>query len=165
MEKNNEYILTQGIISLSNADNWEFAKLEWDLSEIFRVEEPETCLCGHNPIIEICVIQNRLNQNTATVGNVCVKKFLGLPSDKIFQAIRRIRSDQTRALNPETIQHAFKNRWINKWEKEFYESTMQKRSMTFNQRRKRVEINNTVLDKINKRNKIKELTKHLTRNR
>ena len=43
------------------------------------------CLCSHFPIKEICVIRNRVNGVRAEVGNVCVKKFLGLPSGKIFE--------------------------------------------------------------------------------
>lgn len=53
-----EYKLTQEIIALSVSSNWDVAKLEWKLYEIYEADEPETCLCGHFPIIEICVLSN-----------------------------------------------------------------------------------------------------------
>lgn len=69
-----EYKLTQGIIQLSNSDMWDTAKLEWSLLYIYEAEEPETCLCSHSPIIEVCVLKNKYNHNTTIVGNSCVKK-------------------------------------------------------------------------------------------
>jgi hypothetical protein len=74
-----EYQLAQAMLPLSVADSWQQAKLEWTLAEVYRQDDPETCLCGHYPIIEICVLENKKNGNRAEVGNVCVKKFLGLP--------------------------------------------------------------------------------------
>lgn len=37
---------------------------------------------------EVVVLRNQHNGNKAEGGNVCVKKFLGLPSDRIFKAIQ-----------------------------------------------------------------------------
>jgi len=150
MEKSNQYKLTQGIIELSNANTWDEAKLEWDLVEIYRQEEPDTCLCGHHPIIEICILKNRVNETCTVVGNVCVKKFMGLPSDKIFQAVRRIGKDETKALNAEAIQHAHERGWINDWERSFCFNTMRKRNLTPKQKSKRAEINQLVLANINR---------------
>lgn len=64
-----EYKLTSGVISLSVADNWDAAKLEWALQEVYEADEPERCLCGHFPIIELCILSNSRNGNLATVGN------------------------------------------------------------------------------------------------
>jgi len=129
-----EYQLTQGIINLSSSSNWDAAKLEWRLSEIYEADEPETCLCGHHPIIEICVISNKNNGNTTNVGNCCVKKFMGLPSDKIFQAIKRVRKDNEKSLNAEAIQYAYDRDWINDWEKDFYLDVMRKPKKTLSQK-------------------------------
>ncbi|MBJ6926973.1 hypothetical protein JG631_19165, partial [Vibrio cholerae] len=68
---------------------------------------PDRSLCRHFPIIEICNLKNKINSNYATVGNCCVKKFIGLPSDKIFQAIKRVRKDDQKSLNAEAIFHAY----------------------------------------------------------
>lgn len=100
-----QYALAEKIIGLGEADSWDKAKLEWSLVDIFKEDTPDVCLCGHYPIHENCVLENHLNGNRAIVGNVCVKKFLGLPSDKIFDAINRIAKDRTRAINAETIDH------------------------------------------------------------
>lgn len=136
-----EYKLTEKIMARSQADHWDAAKLEWTLEDVYEAETPETCLCGHFPIIELCVLRNRHNQNLATVGNCCVKKFLGLGSDKIFQAIKRVRKDSERALNAEAIEHGHVKGWINDWEKNFYLDTMRKRKLTKKQIEKRIQIN------------------------
>jgi hypothetical protein len=88
-----EYKLTEEIIKRSQAQSWDAARLEWGLEDVYFVEDPETCLCGHYPIKEICTLRNTVNGQSADVGNCCVKKFLGLPSDKIFQAVKRVKVD------------------------------------------------------------------------
>ena len=103
-----QFQLTGEILQRSVARTWDEAKLEWSLLEVYESEEPETCLCGHFPIVELCVLLNRRNKNQATVGNCCVKRFVGLPSEKIFQAVKRVRKDTSKSLNAEAIQHAFK---------------------------------------------------------
>jgi len=143
-----EYKLAKEIIALSEASNWDQAKLEWTLESIYKEDEPDTCLCGHFPIIEICILRNKLNSNTAIVGNCCVKKFIGLPSDKIFQAVKRVSKDDTKSLNAETIDHAFRNRWINDWEYKFYMDILRKRSLTAKQLSKKRQINRKVLSRI-----------------
>lgn len=140
-----EYKLTQEIIRLSVAKIWDAAKLEWALEEIYEVEEPETCLCGHFPIIEICELRNKVNRQLATVGNCCVKKFIGLPSDLIFQAVKRVRKDNQKPLNAEAIQHAFQKKWINEWEYKFSIDTMRKRNLTDKQIQTRMKINEKML--------------------
>lgn len=140
-----KYLLTSEILSRSVARTWDEAKLEWSLLEVYESDEPETCLCGHFPIVELCVLTNRKNRMQATVGNCCVKKFIGLPSDKIFQAVKRIRKDESKSLNAEAIQHAFDRRWISEWEKDFYFNIMRKRNLSEKQATKKGEINQSVL--------------------
>ena len=113
-EAMSEYRLTTEIIALSAAKTWPVAVKEWALDEVYEAEEAETCLCGHYPIIELCVLANRVNGHTATVGNCCVKKFIGLPSDKIFAAVKRVRKDGSKSLNEEAIDHARMRGWINR---------------------------------------------------
>jgi len=78
---------------MSRATDWETARKEWALVDIIEADEPETCLCGHYPIMEICEIRNRVIGKTTEVGNVCVKRFLGVRSDLIFTAVKKIRKD------------------------------------------------------------------------
>lgn len=136
-----EYKLTSEIIGLSQSDIWDKAKLEWTLHDIYQAEDPETCLCGHFPIIEICVLRNKFNGNHATVGNCCVKKFIGLPSDKIFQAVKRVKKDNQKSLNAEAIEHGKNKGWLNQWEYNFYMDIMRKRNLSQKQRQKKIQIN------------------------
>lgn len=140
------YNLAQEIIARSVSATWDAAKLEWILESIYMEEEPDTCLCGHFPIIEICILRNRHNQNSAIVGNCCVKKFIGLPSDKIFQAIKRVRKDNEKSVNAETVQYALKKGWITNWEHEFYLDIFRKRNLSAKQAAKKKEINIKILN-------------------
>lgn len=140
-----EYQLSEEIIRRSNAKTWVTARTEWDLERVFVQRQPSTCLCGQFPIKEICVLRNRLNGNRAEVGNVCVHQFLGLPSRKIFAALERVGDDESKALNPEAIEHAHQRRWINDWERSFYLDTWRKRALSPKQLVKRQQINRRVL--------------------
>ena len=146
-----KYRLTEEIIERSVSDSWDVAKFEWALQEVYEVDVPETCLCGHFPIIELCVLKNRLNDNSATVGNCCVKKFIGLPSDKIFQAVKRVRKDEEKSLNVEAIEHAHYRGWINNWEKDFYIDIMRKRKLSERQWDKKIQINEKVLENMRRK--------------
>ncbi len=140
-----QYKLTDEILKCSQAQIWDIAKLEWSLYQIYEAEEPETCLCGHFPIIEICTLHNKLNGQFATVGNCCVKKFIGLPSDLIFQAVKRVRKDNQKSLNAEAIKHAHEKGWINDWEYNFSIDTMRKRVLTGKQLQTRMKVNEKML--------------------
>jgi hypothetical protein len=140
-----QFQLTAEILDRSVAQTWDEARREWSLYGIYEADEPETCLCGHFPIIEPCVLRNRHNGIQATVGNCCVKNFIGLPSDRIFQVIKRIRRDPSNSLNPEAIQHAFDRQWITEWERDFYFTIMRKRNLTQKQSTKKLQINEVVV--------------------
>lgn len=145
-----EYHLIKEIIKLSEANIWDEAKVEWTLSKVHEVDEPQTCLCGHSPIIEICLLRNKYNGNVAEVGNCCVKKFIGLCSDKIFGAVKRVRKDREKSLNIETIEHAFEVGCIDDWERNFYVDVMRKRILTTKQRQKKIEINEKMIRYMNR---------------
>jgi len=140
-----EYKLTQEILSRSVSNDWNLAKLEWSLETIWEEDEPDTCLCGHYPIKEICLLRNIKNNKAAKIGNVCVKKFLGLSSDKLFQNLKRIRKDNTKAINPETTEYAYKKSWINEWEFHFSISNFRKRNLSKKQMNIRAQINKKIL--------------------
>lgn len=44
------------------------AHKERSLVDISEGPEPETCLCGHFPIIAICTVANRVNGHRAEIG-------------------------------------------------------------------------------------------------
>lgn len=147
-----EYKLTEEIINRSQSKVWDIAKLEWSLYQIYEADEPETCLCGHFPILEICTLKNKLNGQFATVGNCCVKKFIGLPSNLIFQAVKRVRKDNQKSLNAEAIQHAYEKGWINEWEYKFSIDTMRKRNLSQKQLQKRMKVNEKMLANMRRSN-------------
>lgn len=64
-----------------------------------------------------------------------------LPSNKIFQAVKRVRKDSTKSLNEVAIEHGYSKRWITEWEKDFYLDIMNKRKLTEKQLAKKKEIN------------------------
>ena len=142
------YKLGREIIALSEADRWDRARLEWWIEEIYIQREPETCLCGHFPINELCVLRNEKNGHSAIVGNVCVKKFMKLSSDKMFAAIKRVTDDETNAFNVELIEHAFTKGWINQWERGFYLDTWRKRKLSDRQMAKRLQFNRKILAQV-----------------
>jgi hypothetical protein len=140
--------LRDAIVARSNSKSWETAKLEWRLHQISEADEPETCLCTHFPIIEICMLRNIKNGNVAEVGNVCVKKFMGIRSDKIFSGIRRIRKDMDKSPNAEMIELLYEQGLLSSWERSFSHDTVRKRNLTSNQLLKRHEINRKILENI-----------------
>jgi hypothetical protein len=140
-----EYKLTEEILSRSVSKSWDDAKREWKLARLRRSSVPETCLCGHFPILKICTIANVHNAIETNVGNCCVKKFLGLPSDQIFDAIERIHSGHSRALNMETLDFAFERGWITAKDHKFYVDTMRKRNLTERQESYRQGLNAKIL--------------------
>jgi len=71
--------------------------------------------------------------------------FTNLPSDLIFQAVKRIQDDEEKAINIETINHAYQKGWINNWERTFYINTWRKRQLTAAQKNTRIQINEKVL--------------------
>jgi hypothetical protein len=139
------------ILKRSRATEWEAAKKEWRLRDILEAPKPETCLCGHYPIIELCTIHNTTTGKSVDVGNVCVKKFFGFRSDLIFQSLKRIRKEITKGLGDEAVVFFYERGLINDWEYEFLQSTMRKRTLSPNQMTKRREINEKVLAHVRRR--------------
>ena len=144
-------ILQSEILKLSRATDWITACREWVLIDIYESDHPETCLCQHYPIIEICVIRNTITQATTEVGNVCVKRFMGIRSDLIFAALKRIRRDVTKSLNEDSIAFFYRANLFNSWEYGFLQDTKQKRNLSSAQMRIRVGLNQRVIDAVARR--------------
>lgn len=143
--------LKEQILARSEASDWETARREWSLVSVYNADEPETCLCGHYPIIEICEIRNRVTGYVAKVGNRCVKRFLGLRSDLIFTALKRIRLDETKSLNPDAIAFFRERGLLTTWEYKFLQDNKKKRALSRAQLEVRVKINRKVLAAIGRR--------------
>lgn len=139
------------ILKRSRAKDWDVAKAEWRLVDVYETNEPDTCLCGHHPIIEICSIKNSFTNNTVDVGNVCVKKFLGFRPDLISASLKRIRKDQTKSISAEAITFFQSKGILNQWEYNFLQENLKRRNLSANQIQKRIEINKKIIASIQKR--------------
>jgi hypothetical protein len=145
-----EFRLALAMRPLSKSKRWSVAKLEWDCVDVYRLEpdrESETCLCEHYPIREICVLRNRETLREVEVGNVCVNKFIGLPSEPIFVGLRRIAANVNKGPNPALTEHAWEKGWLTEWEYDFCDSTWRKWKLTDKQARCRRKINRKILEK------------------
>ena len=138
-------ILMARITEASESGDWQTAREEWALDSVYRADEPEVCLCTHTQIIEICIIRNRINGNVREVGNCCVKNFIGLPSQTIFDNLRRISTDKDKGILLDLARLALRNGWINDWEYDFCLSTGTKRALSYKQAAMRRKINDKVL--------------------
>lgn len=126
--------LTEEIIDLSTAKNWELAKREWSFDLAYYSDELLTCLCGHYPIKNICVIVNVTNKMSTEVGNCCIKKFLGIDDgDKIFTSIKKLKEDITKSMSAEVIDYVYKKNGISDFEHTFYIDTYRKRNLSVKQ--------------------------------
>lgn len=143
--------LKAAILRLSHAHEWETAKAEWRLIDTYEADEPDTCLCGHYPIIEICTIKNAITKHEVDVGNVCIKRFLGIRSDLIFAAVKRIRRDNEKGIPPTAATFFYQLKVINDWEYGFLQDTGQKRVLTDRQLATRIKINTQILNWIARR--------------
>ena len=138
--------LMREIVALSVSDDWETAKDEWALSETY--DNPgETCLCGQNPIREVCVVFNKLNGAFTEVGNVCVNNFLGLASDTIFTSLKRVKADPKKSVNNAGLDLARANSTINDWEYKFLRDIGSKQTRSLSQRQLtlKVKLNTSIL--------------------
>ncbi len=144
-----QFQLTTELLKISSSQTWDEAKLEWNLIDLEKVSEKESevCLCGKDPILEICIIQNKINNNIARVGNSCVKKFIN-KADKIFRSISQVKKNIDKSLNAETIDFAFEKKWINEWEKNFYLNIFRKRNISDKQKEYKTSIAKKILNSI-----------------
>lgn len=137
--------LTQAIIENSQSKKWDLARLEWDVVNFQDSEHPQECTCGHFPIREICTIQNRLTGKDLDVGNHCVKKFMGINSDKLFTSYKKVSKNSSASFNPEVINLAHRAHLINDWENTFYIDIWRKKSLTPKQEEKKEQVNAKIL--------------------
>jgi hypothetical protein len=139
--------LTEEILKLSDSNNWEQAKIEWTFEYAYCSEELQSCLCGHYPIKNICVLKNSKNTNTTEVGNCCVNKFLGIDDgNKIFTSIKRLKEDLSKSMSPEVLEFLHSKKVLSEYEYGFYLDTIRKRSLSHKQKEIRKRINQKFLD-------------------
>ena len=125
---NNFANLSAHIIELSESDTWAGAVPEWEPIWRDMEEQPETCPCGHFPIIEVCHIRNTLNGNETYVGNVCIDKFMddyGL--GRVHRGVQRIRGDESKRMTSEALDWVRGKGWISDGDHALYWEQIGKR--------------------------------------
>ena len=142
--------LITALLALSQSEVWREAQLEWEFATIYQGQGDDSCLCGHTPIIELCKLRNKLNANTAIVGNCCVKRFLNIQTDLIFDAVKRIERDPTRSVNLRTLNQAIRESWITEWEYNFYKQIHREQFRKLSPKRAaiKIEVNHKILRRI-----------------
>lgn len=123
-----KYQLIERVMHLSKSTNWDDMKKEWTIYEIYYIpeeEEMETCLCGHYPIREVIVLENKITSYNIKIGNCCVNKFFENPdANKVFVALKKGK------INRMMIDIAYEKNWINDWEFNFLRDIWRKRKMS-----------------------------------
>lgn len=145
---NNFNILCEEIISRSESKAWGEAKLEWQVLEMEEADrdDPETCLCGKYPIIDVFTLKNKKNGNLVRVGSSCVNKFI--IKNKNFDGYKRISKDEKKSVNIGLLRFAKDNNWISLRDFSFYVDIIDKRKLSEKQLKWKISINNTIIDKI-----------------
>ncbi|MCW6531693.1 hypothetical protein NED98_15705 [Sphingomonas sp. MMSM20] len=145
----NELKFKTAILALSTVKDWDEAKAEWALHFVYDDAAERSCECEHSPIHQICVIKNRKNGAETEVGNVCVRRFLRLLSNRIFSVIRRIRADINNSLNPAALDLFVERGVISHQEQQEYLEYWRKRKrMSDDQKAQKLSLNTRVLSYI-----------------
>lgn len=142
----NEFQLMERIVEMSAADNFQEAKKEWILERVYK--GVGVCLCGHSPILKLCVLRNTKNNEKTIVGSSCVQKFIGIKTEHLFKSYELIVKNPEAYLDLLFIEYLFKHDVINEWEYEFLKSTFRKKFewLSEKQQAKRIQLNNKVVD-------------------
>ena len=138
--------LKNHILSLSRATEFSAAKAEWSLSDFEYHEEFHHCPCGQ-PIKELCHIKNIFTKEITYVGNVCVKKFMGINTGNLFAGLKRIAKDSTANANEDLIVHSWELGYIFDSEYSFLIDTKDRRKLSDKQLAWKEKINWRILNK------------------
>jgi hypothetical protein len=143
--------LKAAILELSQSTEWDTARLEWRLVSVHQSDDPQTCPCTHYPILEICTLDNRLTGHSLEVGNVCVKRFIGIQTQQIFDGLRRVGKFNNLSLNAACIVFFRERGVLTDWEYEFLSDTFRRRTLTGKQLAQRQQINRRILALVRRR--------------
>lgn len=117
------------ILSLSQTQNFEQARHEWDLVSVEISDELDNCPCGQE-IREHCYIRNRLTGSETYVGNVCINRFLQIDTGTLFDGLKRIRSNLAARPNTALIEYANQAGFLFDKEYGFLTSIKRKRALS-----------------------------------
>lgn len=146
-------ILMDTLLEYSKSKDWDVAKKEWEVKEIYFVDPEstsgesfyETCSCTHYPIKEVITIKNTLNENELIIGNCCITKII--EDEKVSKRHKSIfNALKNKKINRELIKQAYYNdHFIYFGEFEFLLKIFRKWSLSEMQAKKFTRITNTIM--------------------
>jgi hypothetical protein len=159
-------VLKRELTSLSAAKEWIDVVKEWELFDAYfynlaaHGDAPDyglgKCLCNHSPIVEHAVLRNRITDQMAVVGNVCVRRFISKDSVKFFDCVKRIEANIYAAPNDAVIEMMYRRDLIDQSNKAFLEKTQRLRGLNLGQRTLRKYINETLLAHVKRFSEVKK---------
>lgn len=139
--------LRKHILSMSQSTDFDEACREWFLQFVYVTEDLDSCPCGQL-IKEHCEIQNRLTLSVTFVGNVCIKRFMGMDESELFAGIKRISKNPAANMNVALICYADERGFLFDRELDFLMETRLSRYLTKKQLAWKEKINRRVLSQI-----------------
>ena len=131
-------ILMETLLEASTSKEWDVARKEWKVIEIYFVDIDstsgesfyETCSCTHYPIKEVITIKNILNQKELIIGNHCITKIIeDKEENKRYKAI--FNALKNKKITKELIEQAYyHDNFITQWEFGFMLNVFRKRSLS-----------------------------------
>lgn len=143
---NNEDILKIKILQSSSVKEWNLARNEWEILHIYKVVEPQKCLCGHFPIRRICELVNKTTGIIEKVGSCCVTKFLDIKPELLYNSLQRIKENPVTTLRREIIDLAYNTKVITPVEYNFYQKHKRRTNLNQNGKQLALEINKRILE-------------------
>lgn len=137
--------LRDHILPLSQAKTFEAARTEWVLDSVEVSDEFDSCPCGQE-IKEHCYIRNAVTGHQTYVGNVCVNRFIGIDTGRLFDGLKRIKDDPKANPNLAVITYAEAKGFLFESELAFLRSTARKRKLTLAQTAWKVKVNRRILN-------------------
>lgn len=139
--------LKRAMTDLSLATEWPDVIKEWQLEFLEWGEDTTSCLCGVT-IMERCHMRNLVTRKRCVIGNVCVRRFLGIDMRGVFRGLASIRKDVLAAAGTDLLVYAHAQHIIDDWQYQFAVNTLRKRKLSARQHVQREAINQIILKKL-----------------
>lgn len=128
------------------------AKRMWDVVNIEKLDEPETCLCTKDGITERYTLEHRRTRKSIFVGNVCGKMFTSLDDidgNELRSALNDLGRNGDAIPNLALIEYAQWSGFLRNDEEYNFLFCINEfgNSLFYNQTRKLRELNRRILDK------------------
>lgn len=134
------------ILPMSRASTFDAARREWEFFHAEYHGDFDNCPLWprHQGAL---LLRNRVTRRQTYVGNVCVRRFMGIETGALFDGIRRIAKDPTANANEDLIEHAYRLGYIYEKEYKFLIETKRKRKLSEKQLAWKEKINWRILSK------------------